>query len=146
MRRLLARDMLGAAIAKAWRVDAGKQMLASAEQHGRYGEMQFVDEAGGEVLADGGGAAAEPDILALGAREGALQRRLDAVGDEMKGRAAFHLDRRARMVGQHEDGRVIGRVVAPPAFPALIRPGAADWAEHVTAEDPGPDILEATAR
>jgi len=31
----------------------------------------------------------------------------------------------------------------PPAFPAVVGPGAADGAEHISAEDPGADVLEA---
>jgi len=37
----------------------------------------------------------------------------------------FHLDRWSRVVGEHVHWRVIGRVVAPPALPRIIRPGAA---------------------
>ncbi|WP_306667921.1 4-hydroxythreonine-4-phosphate dehydrogenase PdxA, partial [Klebsiella pneumoniae] len=47
------------------------------------------------------------------------------------------------MVGQHEDRHVIGRGVAPPALPRIVGPGAAHRAEHVAAEDPGADIVEA---
>ena len=61
----------------------------------------------------------------------ALQRRVDASGDEVKGGATVHLDRRARMVRQHEGRRVIGRAVAPPPSPLIIGPSAADGAEHV---------------
>src|SRR6185437_11900105 len=49
--------------------------------------------------------------------------------------AALHLDRIARMVRQHEGRCVIGWIVAPPALPALVRPGTADWPEHIAAED-----------
>ncbi|MCY1383559.1 hypothetical protein D9M69_716990 [compost metagenome] len=47
------------------------------------------------------------------------------------------------MVGQHENRHVVGRLVAPPAFPALVGPGAAHRPEHVAPEDPGPHIGEA---
>src|SRR5665213_3068843 len=50
------------------------------------------------------------------------------------------------MMRQHEDGRVIRRLVAPPALPALIRPGTADRTEHVAPENPGSDPLEALLR
>src|SRR5271156_2082554 len=39
------------------------------------------------------------------------------------------------MVRQHEGRRVIRRVVAPPAFPALVRPRTADRPKHIAAED-----------
>ena len=41
---------------------------------------------------------------------------------------------------------MVRRVVAPPALPAFVGPGPADRAEHVAAEDPGADILEAARR
>src|ERR1700683_808127 len=47
------------------------------------------------------------------------------------------------MMRQDEDRRVIGRLIAPPAFPAMVRPGAADGAEHVSAQNPGAEVLEA---
>ena len=48
-------------------------------------------------------------------------------------------------MGEHEHRRVIGRVVAPPALPLIVRPGAARGAEHIAAENPGADPLN-TAR
>jgi hypothetical protein len=45
-------------------------------------------------------------------------------------------------VGQHENGRVIGRVVAPPALPAVVAPRIANRAEHVPAQDPRAEIFE----
>jgi hypothetical protein len=52
----------------------------------------------------------------------------------VKGGSAFHDQRCTCMVGQHEDGGVIHRVLAPPTPPALIGPGSANGAEHVPAE------------
>src|SRR5205823_14433668 len=40
---------------------------------------------------------------------------------------------------QHEDWHVIRRLLAPPALPALVRPRAPDWTEHVAPENPGTD-------
>ena len=67
-------------------------------------------------------------------------RRVEAVGDEVEGRAAFHLDRFALVVGEDEDGRVVRRLVAPPATPVArptwsTRPEPA--AEHVAAHHVG---------
>jgi hypothetical protein len=67
---------------------------------------------------------------------------VDAVGDEVEGGAALHLERRARMVGQHEHRHVVGRVRPPPALPGIVGPRPADRAEHVAAEDPGAEVLE----
>jgi hypothetical protein len=40
-------------------------------------------------------------------------------------------------------GQWYGGGVAPPAFPAIVRPIAADGSKHVAAHDPRPDIFEA---
>ena len=53
--------------------------------------------------------------------------------------------RRARVMRQHEHRHVVRRLVAPPALPALVRPWPADRPEHVPAQDPGADSLEALA-
>jgi hypothetical protein len=68
---------------------------------------------------------------------------VDAAGDEVEGGAALHHERRAGMVGQHEDRHVVRGLVAPPAFPALVGPGAAHRPEHVAPEDPGAHLGEA---
>src|SRR5215475_14418724 len=47
------------------------------------------------------------------------------------------------MMGQHENRNVIWRIRSPPAFPAFIRPRATDWAEHVPAKNPSPQICGA---
>src|SRR5437660_1617371 len=66
---------------------------------------------------------------------GATQRFLNSAGDEMKDGPAFHRDRFARVVGQHEHRHVIRRVLAPPAAPPVVRPRPAHGAEHVAAHD-----------
>ena len=71
----------------------GKSVLAPAEHHRGDGQVELVDEARRQVLADGVGAPAEPDVLPCRLR-GSLQRRLDAVGHEVERRAALHRDRR----------------------------------------------------
>src|SRR4030095_10411935 len=50
------------------------------------------------------------------------------------------------MVGQHEHGGVIGRLVAPPALPAVVGPGASDRPEHVAPHDPCSDVGEPARR
>ena len=47
------------------------------------------------------------------------------------------------MVGEDEDVAVVGRVGAPPPVPRLVRPWPAHRAEHVPAEDPPADVIEA---
>jgi hypothetical protein len=67
-----------------------------------------------------------------------------SVGHEIEGRFARHRDGRARVVREHEDGDVVGRVVAPPSLPAVVRPGAARRREHVAAHDPRAEVLHAS--
>src|SRR5262249_22396068 len=50
------------------------------------------------------------------------------------------------MVGEHENGGVIRRVIAPPALPAVVRPGSSHRPEHVAAHDPGSDVVEPACR
>src|SRR5687768_10895532 len=88
VRGVLRRGVLRAFVAEAHRVDAGEEVLAAAEDHGRNRKVHLVDQPRGEVLPNGRGAAAEPDVLALGRLPRALQGRLDAIGDEMEDRAA----------------------------------------------------------
>src|SRR4029453_14200502 len=64
----------------------------------------------------------------------------------MEDGAALHLQRRARMVGQHEDRHMVRWIGAPPAFPLIVRPGSAQGPEHVAAHDPGAEILERACR
>src|SRR6185503_8749100 len=73
----------------------------------------------------------------------ALQRPVDAVGNEVEGGATLHGYRCARVIGQNEHRTVVLRVVAPPSLPGVVRPGSANRAEHVAAEDPGADVVEA---
>jgi hypothetical protein len=87
-----------------------------------------------------------PDIATRRRFPRALECCVDAVRDEMECRAARHGDRRARMVREYEDRHLIGRVVAPPAFPGIVGPGAAHRAEHVAPEDPRPEIVDAARR
>src|SRR5436190_16992913 len=58
-----------------------------------------------------------------------------SAGDEMKDGPAFHRDRFARVVRQHEHRHVIRRVLAPPAPPPVVGPRPAHGAEHVSAHD-----------
>src|SRR5215831_3168761 len=38
------------------------------------------------------------------------------------------------------------RIVAPPSLPSIVGPGTADGSEHVAADDPRSDILQAARR
>ena len=116
--------------------DPVEQPLALPEKHRGDVERQLVHDPGRERLTHRRGAARDVDAAVAGDRRGLLERRFEAVGDEVKRRAALHLDRVVGVVGEDEDGGVIRRLVAPPAAPVLV-PGAADRAEHVAAHDVG---------
>src|SRR5437588_3610957 len=108
--------------------------------------MQLVDESGAQVLPDRRHASTQPNVFAACRGFGLLERGFDAAGDEAELRAAFHRQRRARVMREHENRRVVRRLVAPPPFPAFVRPRAADGAEHVAAEDPGADSFQTLRR
>src|SRR5581483_12318009 len=74
-----------------------------------------------------------------GCRGCLLQSCANAFGDKEKFRSSLHPERRPRVMRQHEDGRVIRRLVAPPALPAFVRPRASDRTEHVAPKNPGTD-------
>src|SRR5213079_3773564 len=101
--------------------------------------MQLVDQAVAQILPDSGYAAAEANVAAVGCSSRLLQSRVNAFGDKAKLRTSRHPERRPRVMRQHEDGRVIGRLVAPPALPAVVRPRATDRTEHVAPKNPGAD-------
>jgi len=109
--------------------------------------MQLVDVAGEEELTDRGDASADANVFIARGLGGFLQRGVDSSGDKVKSGAAFHSERLARVMGEDEDGHVVGRIWTPPALPELAgfgigKPRAADGSEHVAAEDPGADVVE----
>jgi hypothetical protein len=111
-----------------------EQPLARAEHQRSDVQPQLVDQPGGQVLVDRGRAAGDRDIRVPGRHPGAVQCGHRPVGDEREGRTALHGQRLARVVGQDEHRRVVGRLLAPPASPGHI-PLAAAWTEHVAAHD-----------
>src|SRR2546422_1711295 len=129
--------MLGTRIAQRRQVDPRKECLTTAEQDRRDRDMHLVDEPRLEILAHRGRPAADLDIAPPPAHglPGATERLLNSAGDEMKDGPAFHRDRFARVVRQHEDRHVIRRVLPPPAAPLVVGPRPAHGAEHVSAHD-----------
>src|SRR5262245_17272018 len=110
-------------------------MLAGAENHGRDREMDLVHEACLQILANRRDPAPEPDVLPARGRPRLIQNAMTPAGDEAKLRSAGHAERRASVMGEHEDGRVIGRALSPPASPGLVGPWSADRPEHVPPHD-----------
>src|SRR5262245_13002025 len=138
--------MLAARKAELGEIDAAEEMLARAQQNRGDRKVHLVAQTAPQIVPDGGNAAANADILAAGGFKGTLERGFDAIRDKVKSGAASHRDRWPWIVREHEDGNVIGRVVAPPAFPGLVRPGPTDGPEHVSPQDPGADIGHAACR
>src|SRR5438067_7026540 len=116
------------------RLDAVEDPLAGAEQDRRDVERELVDDAGNEGLAHSRGATRDVYAALAGRLTRLCVSSVEAVGDEVEGRPAFHLDRLSSVMGEHKARRVIRRLGAPPAAPALI-PLAADRPEHVPPHD-----------
>lgn len=79
------RYVLDAAIAELQQVDAREQVLAAAEQDRRDSEVQLVDEAGAQVLADRRRPATQAHVFPIGSVDRPLERLVDAAGNEMGG-------------------------------------------------------------
>jgi len=137
-------DVFEILVAEASDIDPVQQMLSGAEQDRRDGQLHLVDQAGAQVLSNRGNAATQSNVEAARGFPCPLERRVNAISYEMENCPASHLDRGTRVMRQDEDRCVVGRLVAPPAFPGVIRPASADGPEHVSAEDPRADAREST--
>src|SRR6202158_3633387 len=105
--------------------------------------MQFITQSPLKVLPDCRRSATDSDILSVGGISSSFKRDANPVSNEMKGRASLHYEWRTRMISEHENLRMVNRVLTPPSSPALIRPGTAHWPEHISAHDPGTHIVAA---
>ena len=84
--------------------------------------MQFIDQARLQILPDCRRPASDANVLAMSSLASAFKRNVNPLSNEMKGRATFHDQWRTRMMREHENLRMINRVLTPPASPALITP------------------------
>ncbi len=115
--------------------------------------MHVVHEPRGEEVAGHGGTSADADVLAAGGRASRLERLGRRSVEEVERRAAFHLDRRARMMGEDEDRGVERRIGAPPALPLRVLvpagvaelPGAHDSRADSRREQAHEGIVDAAA-
>src|SRR5437879_9424843 len=121
-------------------------MLPGTEQDRSDCERQLVRQGGAQILPYSGYAATEADVAAARGSGRLLQSVVNAPGDKTKLRTSRHPERRPLVMRQHEDRRVIRRLVAPPALPAVVRPRAPHWTEHVAPENPGTDSGKALLR
>jgi len=71
--------MFRAAVAEGGCVDTAEKVLSGSEQHGRNGQVHFVDEPGPQVLLNGRDASADPNVFAARRFGCALQCCLDSV-------------------------------------------------------------------
>src|SRR5216117_504739 len=130
--RTFARNVLRAFIAQSTHIDVVQEMLPGTEQDRSDREVQLVDQGGAQILPNNGYAATEADVAATGRSGRLLQSGMNAFGDKAKLRTSRHPERRPRVMRQHEDGRVIGRLV----FVLTHHPRATDRTEHVAPKNP----------
>src|SRR5215207_10177817 len=106
------------------------EAYAATEQDRDHHRVHVVDETGSKEVADRGGTSADAYVLAARSLAGRLERLGGRGVDEVEGRAALHLDRRARVVGEDEDRGVERRVGTPGALPVrvLVPAGVAELA------------------
>ncbi len=116
--------MFGDLVAERGEVEVLEEMFARAQECRADDQMEMVDEAGGEILADGVGAAAQADVFGARRVGGELKGFVDAAGDEVEGGAAFHDQGWTRVMGEHKDRCVEGWVGSPLASPGIVGPWA----------------------
>src|SRR5712692_367322 len=137
MGRTLAGDMLHCFVAQCGQIDTCVESFTGTHENRSDRQVRLIDQPGAQILPNRRDAAAHPNVALARGIPGLLQRRVNTVGDEPKLGAACHALWTPGMMSQHEDGGVIGRLIASPALPAFIRPRAADGPEHIAAEYPG---------
>src|SRR5690606_23394407 len=121
--------------------NAFEEPLSAAEQDGHEADLHFADQAGCQVLACDPGSSGQGDVFAVGGQPRLLERGLDSVGDEVKGRSSFHLERFTSVMCDHEHRMMEGGSCSPPAFPGLFGiPRAGVAAEHVAPHHRGADV------
>src|SRR5436309_15698816 len=96
------------------------EAYAWAEQDRDHHDVEVVDEPGSKEVADHGGTPADAYVLAARSLAGRLERLGRRSVDEVERRAALHLDRRARVMGEDEGRCVERRVGTPPALPLRV--------------------------
>jgi hypothetical protein len=77
-------DEADAVVSRWAAVQVVEQAGAGAEKEGNNMDLHLIDQTRGQVLLGRIGAAAEGHVPAAGRLEGTLERRLDAVDDEVK--------------------------------------------------------------
>src|ERR1700724_2333771 len=101
--------------------------------------MQLINQGSAQILPNSCYAATDADVAAARCNGRLLQSGVNAFGDKAKLRTSRHPKRGPWVMRQHEHRRVIWRLVAPPALPAVVRPWPSNRTEHVAAKNPGTD-------
>src|SRR5207237_7203569 len=102
------------------RLDAVEDPLAGAEQDRRDVQRELVDDPGNEGLAHSRGAARDVYAALPGPLARLCVSGVEAAGDEVEGRPAFHLDRLVRVMCEHKDWRVVNRLERLPGALDLV--------------------------
>ena len=114
-----------------------EESFAASEQGRHNHQMHFIYKRSTKVLPDGGCAASDQNIAATRCFEGWSESFFDPTVHEMEGRSSLHFDRSMRLVSEHEDRMMKGRILSPPAGPLALAPGATYRPEHVPTHDGG---------
>src|SRR6185437_7922721 len=107
--------------------------------------MEIVHEPIAKKLLDCGNPAANADVLAVCGGGSLLHGRMNSICNKMEGSSARHRNRITGVACQHKYRSVVRRVFTPPAFPVFVRPRSSNRTEHVTANDPCSNVLEAAS-
>lgn len=113
-----------------------------SEEDGDDGEQHLVEQPRRQVLLHDPGTSAEGHVPAGGGFLRQLERWLDPIGDEVKSRAALHLQWLAGVMGEYEDRVVVRGVFAPEARPRVSSPRPWATPEHVATHHGRADVLE----
>src|ERR671935_1147603 len=92
------------------RLDAVEDPLAGAEQDRRDVERELVDDPGNEGLTHSRGATRDVYAALPGRLARLCVSGVEAAGDEVEGRPAFHLDRLQSVVGEDKHRGVVRQV------------------------------------
>jgi hypothetical protein len=98
VRREVCGSGLHQAVAEGREIQALEHRLAPSEQDRRKREVQFIDQAGLQILANCRDATSNFDVACSRGVACALERGVDPVRDEVERGAALHYDRLAGMV------------------------------------------------
>src|ERR1700743_3006783 len=103
--------------------------------------MQLIDYTGQKILTHRLHPTADFHVAAIGRASRLIPPFFVSLGHKNEGFTAFHLDWIARVMRQYKGWCVVGRIVAPPASPPLIRPRTANRSEHIAAEYEGAEPI-----